>query len=312
MPMYKILGADQKEYGPASADVIVRWIAERRLDARSKVRRDGEPIWRTLGEFPEFAAVLDPRSASAGKSGSVPTPAAPRSPAPSAPGSTLAGRRRTSGLAVATLVIGLLAPCTAGLAGLVGAILGFVSLRQIARSQGRLTGRGLAIAGLVLSILWLFVLPPLVVTAIFHARQQQMQWATGGFNPVQECMEHERQLAEAIRRHANDNDDRFPPAATWCDAIQGGTSGLNAFQCPARPDQRCGYAFNSALSGKPRFEVARDVVLLFESDGGWNASGGLASAVTTPRHAGLHTIILVDGSVRQVPPSELSALRWDP
>ena len=56
--MYKIIGADQKEYGPVNADQIRYWIGEGRLNAHSKIRAEGELEWKSLSEFPEFAEVL--------------------------------------------------------------------------------------------------------------------------------------------------------------------------------------------------------------------------------------------------------------
>lgn len=57
--MYKILGADQREYGPVGADVVRAWIAQHRADgltmAWSEERAEG---WRRLSEFPEFADAL--------------------------------------------------------------------------------------------------------------------------------------------------------------------------------------------------------------------------------------------------------------
>ena len=59
----------------------------------------------------------------------------------------------TSGLAIASLVLGLLWLC--GLGSLLATIFGAASLNQIGRSRGRLTGKGMAITGLVLGILGL-------------------------------------------------------------------------------------------------------------------------------------------------------------
>ena len=56
--MYYIQGADQKEYGPVSADQLRQWITENRLNRFSPARADGESLWKTLGDFPEFADVL--------------------------------------------------------------------------------------------------------------------------------------------------------------------------------------------------------------------------------------------------------------
>jgi hypothetical protein len=56
--MYYIQGADQKEYGPISADQLRQWITENRLNRFSPARADGESLWKTLGDCPEFADVL--------------------------------------------------------------------------------------------------------------------------------------------------------------------------------------------------------------------------------------------------------------
>jgi hypothetical protein len=66
---------------------------------------------------------------------------------------------RTSGLAIASLVLGIIWIC--GLGSLLATIFGAVALSQISRSRGQLEGKGMAIAGLVLGVLGLslFALP---------------------------------------------------------------------------------------------------------------------------------------------------------
>jgi hypothetical protein len=56
--MYKIIGADGREYGPVSADELRRWIAERRADAHTRAQAAGSTEWKPLSEFPEFADAL--------------------------------------------------------------------------------------------------------------------------------------------------------------------------------------------------------------------------------------------------------------
>ncbi|MBU6401860.1 MAG: DUF4339 domain-containing protein [Verrucomicrobia bacterium] len=56
--MYKIIGADQQEYGPISAEQLRQWITEGRANAQTRARAEGSPDWKTLAEFPEFAEVL--------------------------------------------------------------------------------------------------------------------------------------------------------------------------------------------------------------------------------------------------------------
>lgn len=54
--MFSILGADGKEYGPVAADKVREWIIGGRANLQTKARRVEETDWKTLGEFPEFAA----------------------------------------------------------------------------------------------------------------------------------------------------------------------------------------------------------------------------------------------------------------
>jgi hypothetical protein len=74
----------------------------------------------------------------------------PTGPLPGAAGAP--GKAKTSGLAIASLVAGMLGLCTAGLASIVGLILGITALKRIGRSGGALRGRALAIAGLIVSV----------------------------------------------------------------------------------------------------------------------------------------------------------------
>ena len=55
--MYKIIGADQKEYGPISADQLRQWYAEGRVNLQSQVLPEGATEWKALGDLPEFATV---------------------------------------------------------------------------------------------------------------------------------------------------------------------------------------------------------------------------------------------------------------
>ena len=60
--MYKIIGADQKQYGPVSADDMRKWIAEGRVNAQTLIQSEGQTDWRTLATYPEFASAPPPTS----------------------------------------------------------------------------------------------------------------------------------------------------------------------------------------------------------------------------------------------------------
>ncbi len=63
MRMYKIIGVDQKEYGPLAADQIRQWIGEGRLNTQTRAQAEGSDEWKTLSEFSEFSAALAARAA---------------------------------------------------------------------------------------------------------------------------------------------------------------------------------------------------------------------------------------------------------
>jgi hypothetical protein len=90
--MYKIIGADQKEYGPVSADEMRRWIAEGRVNGQTLIQAEGQADWRPLSTFAEFATSSQPVP------GSVPL-----SPVPGPDAARL-----VSGPATAMMVVGIL------------------------------------------------------------------------------------------------------------------------------------------------------------------------------------------------------------
>ena len=295
--MYKIIGGDGKEYGPIPADQLRQWISQGRVNATTQVRLEGSSEWKKLSDFPELALaqlVTPP-----------PTPFG--APAPAAP----AAAARTSGMAIAALVLGVLGFVTCGITALVGLIFGIIALINIKRSNGRLSGSGLAIASICVSVVFLLLLPlfaALMLPALAKAKQRAMTIS---------CEHNMRQLGLAVVIYAGTNNDQLPPSAGWSDAISNNVGSPKVFQCPADKDHRCSYAFNQALGGKKLSEVNPKTVLFFESDTGWNGAGGVASVVSRGHsqnntRADVINIVHVDGSVETVPLSQLTGLRWDP
>ncbi|MSU20859.1 MAG: DUF4339 domain-containing protein [Pedosphaera sp.] len=56
--MYKIIGGDQREYGPVTADEIRQWIAEGRANGATQVQLEEGGDWKALASFPEFIEAL--------------------------------------------------------------------------------------------------------------------------------------------------------------------------------------------------------------------------------------------------------------
>ncbi len=290
--MYKIIGADQKEYGPIGGDQIRQWIAEGRLNAQTRVQVGNE--WTVLGQVPEFADVLRSRI----------------SPPPmTAPRVAESGPAPTSGMAITSLVLGIVGLFTCGITALIGLVLGIVSMSRIKNSNGRLAGSGLALAGTIVSGACLLIGIALFAAVSLPAFASAKDRA---FSVV--CLNNIKVLGLATQSYAAEHNDQFPPAATWCDAIRPKTFSEKEFQCPsADQSQRCHYAFNEKLGGMDAKKVAPETVLIFETaTGGWNVSGGRELLLNRARHARRINVVFADGSVQQILETRLSELRWDP
>jgi len=284
--MYHIIGSDQKEYGPVAAEQVRQWLKEGRLNAQSKVRPEGGAGWQPLSALPEFA----------GDCSSVP-------PAP--PIQASGGPARTSGLAIASLVCGVLGMC--GITALAGLVMGIVALTKINHSQGRLKGGGLAVAGICVSGLMMLFAIPILAAMLLPALAKAKDRAQ-----TINCTNNAKMLGLAVRMYALDNKDKFPTATNWCDLILTDAGSPTTFQCPADSQTRCAFAFNRNLDGLADGDAPPDTVLLFESAAGWNGTGG-PEAVGRHKHSrSTVTVVFADGSVLQVPRSQLDSSRWRP
>lgn len=72
--MYRVKGADQKEYGPVSLDQVRQWISEGRLNRFSLLQKEGESSWRPIEQHSEFGDLL---AASTPSSGPLPSSGIP-------------------------------------------------------------------------------------------------------------------------------------------------------------------------------------------------------------------------------------------
>ena len=140
--MYKIIGADGREYGPITADQLREWIAEGRANAQTRALAEGAAQWKPLTEYLEFAPYL----------------AAARPPLPDPGPISIARTPRTNSMALTSMVMGVLSItcgmcCCYGLPfNVLGIIFSLVALAQIKSDPYSQEGRSLAIAGLVLSL----------------------------------------------------------------------------------------------------------------------------------------------------------------
>jgi GYF domain 2 len=80
MSLYKIIGGDQKEYGPSTDEELRQWIDEGRLNGQSLARLEGESDWRPLSTLPEFSDALKAQAARFAPPPSTPPPLKPQTP----------------------------------------------------------------------------------------------------------------------------------------------------------------------------------------------------------------------------------------
>jgi hypothetical protein len=310
MATYTIIGSDQKPYSPVTPDDIRRWIAEGRLNGQSLMKSEGDAEFRPLSTFAEFAAALAART---------PAESPPTSLSPVFARTATTVATKTSRLAIASLALGILGVFTCGVTALIGLILGIVAMVKIRRSQGALRGDGNAQAGIVVSGISLLVVLLFAVFAKF-AGVPHAQFVT--------CMCQVKELSRVMCTYAYDNQNHYPAATNWCDVLLRSDAGAtntfqshpgmtnifpNIFHCPAdRSGSRCSYAFNTKLAGAEIGKVDPNTVMIFESAGGWNLSGGKELLLAKSRHCHIVVVGFADGHTENVPESQLAQLRWNP
>ncbi len=144
--MYRIIGEDGRQYGPIVADDLRRWIAEGRANAQTLVHLEGAAEWKPLGTLPEFAAYFTQQQ---------------RPPAISPVSGS--HNRQTNGFALWGMILGIISVvgcfccCLNIPLGVLGLIFSLVGLLQTNERPEIYEGRGLAIAGIVLSALGLLI-----------------------------------------------------------------------------------------------------------------------------------------------------------
>ena len=190
--MYKIVGADDKEYGPISLEQMRQWITEGRVNAQTRVLAAGATDWKTAAEFPELGF-----AAAAGVPGAG-------SPPPPLPSGQPAAQQNS--LAIMSFVLGLLSLlgfCL--LTGIPAIICGHLARGRVRRSPGQYGGAGFALAGIIMGyvsvFLTLVILPAMLLPALARAKDRAQRIA---------CVNNMKQIGLAFRVWALDHEDQLP------------------------------------------------------------------------------------------------------
>ena len=215
------------------------------------------------------------------------------------------GAAKTSGLAIASLVLAILSPFTCFITAIPAIIIGIVVLVKISKSAGQLKGIGLAITGMVLPVVlvpFAALLMGILAPALFRTRQI-------AFRVV--CGANMSGLGKAMLIYANDYDDKFPTQTKWCDLLMKYTEvPPEGFRCQGAFEGPCNYAINKNLENFDRGNAPPDMVALFETQPGWNQSGGPELLTTENHQRDGCNVLFINGHVRFFKTRDLNKLKW--
>ena len=132
------------------------------------------------------------------------------------------------------------------------------------------------------------------------------------------CKMNLRHLKIPFDMYMHDNDGRYPTAEKWCDLLKNYHIEDDLI-CPSKRStgERCSYAINPNC--EPNSPA--DVVLLFETQGGWNQHGG-PELLSTQNHPDYKdsfwgykipgcNVMFNDGHVEFVPKKRFAELKWN-
>lgn len=245
---------------------------------------------------------------------------APSEPAPAA-GPAPAGEPLTSGPAVAGLICGILSVCSMGLTAIPGIILSVVGLRRIARSGGRLRGKGPAVVGLVTSCIGLLVgaaLVAMLASLVLSVRQRHgrveasLRLHTGpqtSERSVRKSLDAMAFQIRAAHEYAEEHGGRLPAAADYPSALE---PYVDRRDLPRAPFGRA-FAMNAALGGMRPADIDHPdrTILFFEVPEGSPLVGGLAM-LRALSDADACVVGFVSGRVEYLTLDALDHLIWHP
>ncbi len=209
----------------------------------------------------------------------------------------------TSGLAIGSLVCGILGFPTLGLAGIAAVVLGHVSLSKIKRAGGALKGKGVAVAGLVLgyfSVLILLVaMVAGLITPLILRQQQAAERVAMGSNTKQIGLA----LLEFHQEFGSLPSDDTAEAVKSATGTNLPLTGGDVF----RQIETYGIEMQPLLTVSSRTE------------GDWTYFPGVTleddpgqAVLVSPDVRGEALVLQVDLSVQRVPSAQADALRTDP
>jgi hypothetical protein len=123
------------------------------------------------------------------------------------------------------------------------------------------------------------------------------------------CFSHLKELNNAMHVYADEHNNTYPDPNQWCDLTYNYIEDTNLFICPGAlkhgNNSKCHYAMNPNCEPNS----PNDVVLLFETKGGWNKYGG-PELLTFENHKGGAYIVFNNGHMEFVRSQDINKLKW--
>jgi len=186
------IAKDGVKSGPFEKEVIYQRLGSGELKGSDLGWCEG------MGEWEPLSKLLPPPSSGAAQVFAPPVPGSPI---------THSQPSSTCGLSIASLVCGLLGFVSFGLTSIGAIITGHISLSRIKKSAGALSGRGMAIAGLIIGYL-VFALTLLAVVASLML-PVFMKTSQAG-NQIK-AVSNAKQIIIGMKMYAADHDGNYPP-----------------------------------------------------------------------------------------------------
>jgi hypothetical protein len=160
--MYKVVGADGREYGPVTREALLEWIAQGRANAQT-IARFEDGAWKPLATFDEFKSALGLAAAPppVGQTPLIQTTYVAPGAGSEPPFSGVASQRNTNVPSVLGIVFPIVCCCCAYIGPILGIVFSAIGLSQIKANPHKYStsdvlpkiGIGLSIAVLFLHII---------------------------------------------------------------------------------------------------------------------------------------------------------------
>ena len=186
-----------------------------------------------------------------------------------------------------------------GLMAAVGIVAGILVIEKGRGKHGILKTGRIAIVGIIIGVVFF-------VFWVFHS-------PSSTFTARKRCAANLQALGKWIILYANDYDEQYPRAEKWCDLL---TDYMKTdidnrviekcFVCPTNKGGHCHYAMNPNISPSSQ----PGLVLLIETEGGWNQTGGPEILITESHRGKGCNVLFNDSHVEFVKADKISELKW--